>query len=104
MKASAVRSGCGGKVDARNWSPSSRFLENLRERLGSFGLNCTRIRRAGSNSGGMPKRTGNEEGKVSAKLLIFWASGISAGRTAWDDLQFGARRFANACGQSFDAS
>src|SRR5260370_35544147 len=70
----------------------------------SLDWSYTRTRGDGSNWGGAPKRTGNEEGKVSPKRLIFWASRISAGRTAWDGLQFGARRSANACGESFDTS
>jgi hypothetical protein len=60
---------------------ADRFLEKLRERLRKFGLESTRTRRAGSNSGGLPKRTGNEEEKASRRRLIFWASRTSAGRT-----------------------
>ena len=48
---------------------------------GSSGWNCIRTKRAGSSSGGMPNRTGNEEEKASRRRSTFWASRTSAGRT-----------------------
>ena len=53
---------------------ADRFLEKFRERLGKFGLSCIQIKRAGSSSGGMPNRTGNEEGKEDPRRSIFWDS------------------------------
>ena len=50
-------------VGSQYQADADRLLENLRERLAMFGLEYTRIRRAGSKSGGMPKRDGNEEEK-----------------------------------------
>jgi hypothetical protein len=50
---------------------ADRFLEDFRERLGKFGLNSTRRKRAGSSSGGMPDRTGNKEGKESRRPSTF---------------------------------
>jgi RNA-directed DNA polymerase len=49
---------------------ADRFLENFRERLGRFGLELQRIRRAGLSSGGLPNKTGNEEGKASPRRSI----------------------------------
>src|SRR6516165_8044532 len=70
----------------------------------SLGWNFIRTRRAGSNSAGSPKRTGNVGGKGNLRRSISWASPTLVGRTAWDGLQFGARRSEDACGESFDAS
>jgi RNA-directed DNA polymerase len=47
----------------------------------SLGWSYTRKRRAGSNSGVSPKRTGNVEEKGNPRRSTFWASRISAGRT-----------------------
>src|SRR5215469_13375651 len=66
--------------------------------------NYTRIRRAGSNSAGLPKRTGNVGGKGNLRRSISWASPTSVGRTTWGGLQFDARRSENACGESFAGS
>ena len=62
---------------------ADHFLENLRERLGKFGLGWNSIptRRAGLSSVGLPSKTGNEEGKADRKRSTFWASRTSAGRT-----------------------
>jgi retron-type reverse transcriptase len=68
-------------VGFQNRTDADRFLENLRERLAMFGLELHPDKRAGSNSGDLPKRTGNGEEKVSQRRLTSWASRISAGRT-----------------------
>ena len=70
----------------------------------SLDWNFTRIRRAGSNSAGSPKRTGDVGEKGNLRRSISWALPTSVGRTAWDGLQFGARRSASAYGPSLDAS
>src|SRR5207244_12690782 len=49
-------------------------------------------RRAGSSSGGLPKRTGNEEQKTNPRRSISWALHISAQRTGSGDLPCDARR------------
>jgi RNA-directed DNA polymerase len=59
---------------------ADRFRKSMDERCGSSDWNCTRIRRAGSSSGGMPSRTGNEEEKASRRPSTSLASRISAGR------------------------
>src|SRR5438477_6765671 len=61
-------------------------------------------RRAGSSSGGLPKRTGNEEQKTNPRRSISWALHISAQRTGSGDLPCDARRSASACGPSCDRS
>ena len=66
--------------------------------------NCTRIRRAGSNSAGLLKRTGDVGEKGNLRRSISWVLPTSVGRTALDGLQFGARRSASAYGPSLDAS
>ena len=48
---------------------------------GSSDWNCIQTRRAGSSSGGMPNRTGNEEEKANRRPSTFLASRTSAGRT-----------------------
>jgi RNA-directed DNA polymerase len=50
---------------------ADRFLENFRERLGSLGWNSIPTRRAGLSSGGLPNKTGNEEGKASRRRSTF---------------------------------
>ena len=60
---------------------ADRFRKTCGNGWGSLDWNCTRKRRAGSSSGGLPNRTGNEEGKASRKRSTFLASRISAGRT-----------------------
>src|ERR1700758_4252356 len=64
----------------------------------------TRIRRAGSNSGGTPKRTGDVGEKGNQRRSISWVLPTSVGRTALGGLPSGARRSASACGPSFEAS
>jgi RNA-directed DNA polymerase len=59
---------------------ADRFRKSLGERLGKSDWSCTQKRRAGSSSGGMPNRTGNEEGKASRRPSTSLASRISAGR------------------------
>src|SRR2546429_5179885 len=61
-------------------------------------------RRAGSSSGGLPKRTGNEEQKTNPRRSISWALHISVQRTGSGDLPCDARRSASACGPSCDRS
>jgi RNA-directed DNA polymerase len=56
------------------------FWRTTRNGWGSSGWNSIQIKRAGSNSGGMPKNAGNEEGKVSPKRSTFWVSRTSAGQ------------------------
>src|ERR1700745_2410914 len=70
----------------------------------SLDWNFTRIRRAGSNSAGSPKRTGDVGKKGNLRRSISWVLPTSVGRTAWDGLQFGARRSASAYGPSLDVS
>src|ERR1700758_1563012 len=70
----------------------------------SLDWNFTRIRRAGSNSAGSPKKTGDVGEKGNLRRSISWALPTSVGRTAWDGLQFGARRSASAYGPSLDVS
>ena len=70
----------------------------------SLDWSYTRTRRAGSNSAGSPKRTGDVGEKGNLRRSISWALPTSVGRTAWDGLQFGARRSASAYGPSLDAS
>ena len=60
---------------------ADRFLENLRERLGMFGLDSTTERRAGSSSVDLLNRTGNAEEKGNPTRSISSASRTSAGRT-----------------------
>src|ERR1700681_177588 len=50
---------------------AERFLESFGERLGKLGLELHPTRRAGSSSGGLPNRTGSEEGKASRKRSTF---------------------------------
>src|SRR6516165_12142971 len=71
---------------------------------GSLGWNSTQKRRAGSSSGGTPKRTGNEEEKGNPRRSISWASGISAGRTGMGGSRCDARRSLSACEQSYGRS
>ena len=70
----------------------------------SLGWSYTQIRRAGLNSAGSPKRTGNVGEKGNLRRSISWALPTSVGKTTKDGLQFGARRSENACGESIDAS
>src|SRR6266536_3806173 len=57
-------------------------------------------RRAGSRSGGLPKRTGNEEQKTNPRRSISWVLHISVQRTGSGDLPCDARRSASAWGQA----
>src|SRR5712692_1583454 len=83
---------------------ADRFLVNLRERFAKLDWNFTRIRRAGSNSAGLPQRTGNVEEKGNPRRSISWASNISVGRTGWGDSPCDARRSASAREPSFENS
>ena len=46
---------------------ADRFLENLQERLGKFGLELHPDKTAGLSSDGLPNKTGNAEGKTSPR-------------------------------------
>jgi RNA-directed DNA polymerase len=50
---------------------ADRFLENLRERLATFGLELHPDKSAGSSSVDLPKRTGNEEEKGNPRRSTF---------------------------------
>jgi RNA-directed DNA polymerase len=66
------------------------FARAWKNGWGSSDWNCTRKRRAGSSSGGMPNRTGNEEEKASRRPSTSLASRISAGRTGTGLMPCGA--------------
>src|SRR6266851_3842848 len=63
----------------------------------SLDWSCIQKRRAGSSSGGLPKRTGDVEEKTNPRRSISWASNISVGRTGSGDSQCDARPSASAC-------
>ena len=73
-RSSPNRANCLGSVSpsakAQYRTNADRFLENLRDDWPSLDWSYTRIRRAGSNSGGLPKRTGNvgEKGTRDVRL------------------------------------
>jgi len=83
---------------------ADRFLENLRERLGKFGLELHPDKTRRIEFGRFASRTGNEEGKASRKHSTFWASSTSAGGTELGGSRCGARRSASACALSCDRS
>jgi hypothetical protein len=83
---------------------ADRFLENLRERLAMFGLELHPDKTRRIEFGRFAEENRKRRGKGNPRRSISWALPTSVGRTTWDGLQYGARRSANACGQSFDAS
>jgi hypothetical protein len=68
----------------------------------SLDWSYTQIRRAGSNSAGLPKRIGNVEEEGHPRRSTFWASRTSAGRTGWGDSPCDVQRSASAREASFE--
>ncbi len=60
---------------------ADHFLENLRERLGKFGLELHPDKTRRIEFGRFAEQNRDEEGKADRKRSTFWASSTSAGRT-----------------------
>jgi RNA-directed DNA polymerase len=60
---------------------ADRFVKDLRERLGKFGLELHPDKTRRIEFGSLPNKTGNVEGKANLRRSIFWASRTLAGRT-----------------------